>query len=102
MVLLEFSMYPTDKGESVSPYISRILNVIDESGLAYKLTPMGTILEGEWEQVMSVVTTCYKELETDCHRIAVNLKVDYRKGSQSRLSSKIEKLESLLGKALKK
>ena len=102
MVLLEFSLYPTDKGESVSSYVSRILKVIDESGLAYKLTPMGTILEGEWNQVMAVVSACYRELEKDCDRIAVNLKVDYRKGSQSRLNSKIDKLERLLGKELKK
>ncbi|MCK5077041.1 MAG: MTH1187 family thiamine-binding protein [Calditrichia bacterium] len=102
MVLLEFSMYPTDKGESVSPYVSRILNIIDESGIAYKLTPMGTVLEGEWDRVMQVVSACYKELEKDCNRISVNLKVDYRKGSESRLTGKIEKIESLLGKELKK
>ena len=102
MVLLEFSMYPTDKGESVSPYVSRILNIIDESGIAYKLTPMGTVLEGEWDRVMQGVSACYKELEKDCNRISVNLKVDYRKGSESRLDSKIEKIESLLGKELKK
>ena len=65
MVLLEFSMSPFGKGESLSPYVSRILNVIDQSGVRYKLTPMCTILEGQWEEVMEVVTNCYKELEKD-------------------------------------
>jgi len=40
-VLVEFSMFPTDKGESVSAYVSRIIKMIDESGVPYKLTPMG-------------------------------------------------------------
>ena len=41
MVLLEFSMTPSTKEESKSPYVARILDVIDKSGLTYQLTPMG-------------------------------------------------------------
>ena len=51
MVLLEFSMSPMDKGESVSKYVSRSLNIVDESGVDYRLNPMGTVLEGEWDEV---------------------------------------------------
>jgi uncharacterized protein YqgV (UPF0045/DUF77 family) len=43
MVLLEFSMSPFGKGESLSPYVARSLDIIDKSGVAYQLTPMGTI-----------------------------------------------------------
>ncbi|HET9313759.1 MAG TPA: MTH1187 family thiamine-binding protein, partial [Nitrospira sp.] len=63
MVLLEFSMSPLGKGESVSKYVSRSLDIIDKSGVPYQLTPMGTILEGEWEDVMGVVTACFKALQ---------------------------------------
>ena len=54
MVLLEFSMSPLDKGESLSQYVARSLDIIDRSGVPYQLTPMGTILEGEWDDVMAV------------------------------------------------
>lgn len=100
MVLLEFSMSPIDKGESLSPYVSRILKYIDESKVLYKLTPMGTILEGEWDDVMSVVGGCFKLLQEDCRRISVNLKVDYRAGDESRMESKINSIEKLLNKKL--
>ncbi len=102
MVLLEFSMSPFGKGESLSPYVSRILNVVDKSGVSYKLTPMGTILEGEWAEVMEVVTNCYKELEKDCNRISTNIRIDYRKGSASRMQQKIKSIESKLNKDLSK
>ena len=101
MVLAEFSMFPTDKGESVSQYVSQVLKVIDESGLTYQLTPMGTILEGEWSEVMAVITACFEQLQAQCRRISTNLKVDYREGSQSRMHSKIDKLETILQKKLK-
>jgi uncharacterized protein YqgV (UPF0045/DUF77 family) len=48
MILLEFSMSPMDKGESVSEQVSRSLKIIDESGVPYRLNPMGTVLEGEF------------------------------------------------------
>lgn len=102
MVLLEFSMSPTDKGESLSQYVARIVELIDESNVTYRLTPMGTILEGEWDEVFSVVGGCFKLLQTDCNRISVNIKVDYRKGKESRLESKINKVESILGREVKK
>ncbi|MGE5410242.1 MAG: MTH1187 family thiamine-binding protein [Clostridiales bacterium] len=100
MVLLEFSMSPMDKGESLSPYVSRILKYIDESNVSYKLTAMGTILEGQWDEVIAVVTGCFKLLEKDCSRISLNLKVDYRAGDNSRMESKIEKVEKTLNRKL--
>ena len=66
---------------------------IDKSGVPYQLTPMGTILEGEFDAVMAVVAACFKALEPDCSRIGMNLKMDYRAGPESRLKSKIAKVE---------
>ncbi len=102
MVLLEFSMYPTDKGESVSEYVARSIDIIDRSGLPYQLTPMGTIIEGEYDEVMQVVKECFDLMSSDCNRVAVNLKIDYRKGKSGRLSSKIESVEKRLGREIRK
>jgi len=100
MVLMEFSMAPAGQGESVSAYVARILDVIDRSGLPYQLTPMGTIVEGEWDACMALVTACFRELERDCKRVAVNLKVDWRAGPAGRLQSKTAKVEERLGRKL--
>ncbi len=96
MVLAEFAMFPTDKGESVSKYVSQVIDAIDKSGITYQLTPMGTILEGTWDEVFSVITKCFKILEPQADRINTGIKVDYRKGDQSRMKSKINKIQSIL------
>lgn len=70
----------------------------DKSGVPYQLTPMGTLLEGAWEDVMGVVTACFKTLQADCPRIGMNLKVEYRAGPQSRLRRKVAKVEGQLGR----
>ena len=102
MVLLEFSMSPLDKGESLGEYVARSLDIVDKSGLPYQLTPMGTIVEGEWDQVMALVTACYQRMSQDCERISTSIKIDYRAGKSGRLKSKIEAVESRLGRTLSK
>ncbi|MDP6712204.1 MAG: MTH1187 family thiamine-binding protein [Nitrospinaceae bacterium] len=100
MVLLEFSMTPLDKGESVSEYVSRSLEIISQSGVDYRLNPMGTVLEGEWDEVMGVVKQCYEKMSSDCKRITCGIKIDYREGKSSRLESKVASVEKKLGKKL--
>ena len=101
MVLLEFAMNPPDRGDGLSAYVARILDVIDRSGVPYQLTPMGTILEGNFEDVMKVVGDCFRALEPDCERIGMNLKMDYRAGPASRLHSKIASVEGRIGRKLR-
>jgi len=100
MVLLEFSMSPLDKGDSLSHYVARSLDIIDKSGLPYQLTPMGTILEGEWDEVMAVVNACFKRMSADCGRVSTTMRIDYRAGKSGRLKSKIRAIEEKLGRSL--
>lgn len=102
MVLLEFSMSPMDKGESVSEQVSRSLKIIDDSGVPYRLNPMGTVLEGEFDEVMGVVKQCYEVMKADCQRITCGIKIDYRAGKSGRLGSKIASIENKLGKEMRK
>jgi uncharacterized protein (TIGR00106 family) len=101
MVLLEFAMNPPDRGQGLAPYVARILDIIDRSGVPYQLTAMGTILEGSFDDVMKVVGDCFRSLEPDCPRIGMNLKMDYRAGNESRLKSKVEAVEKHVGRKLR-
>jgi uncharacterized protein (TIGR00106 family) len=95
-VIVEFSIFPLDKGESLSPYVARALNKIQESGLPFELNSMGTCVEGEWNEVMALVDQCFQELQKDCGRISLALKADYRKGRSGRLKSKVASVQEKL------
>lgn len=101
MVLLDFSMTPLGKGESVSAYVARCLEIVAASGLDYRLHAMGTTLEGEWDQVFDVVRRCWEALRPDCDRITVSIKVDYRKGPGGRLESKVRHVLERTGQVSK-
>ena len=101
MVLLEFSMSPLNQGESVGQYVARSLEIIDASGLDYRLHAMGTIIEGEIDQVLDVLRKCLEAMAADCDRVTCTAKLDFRRGHSGRLESKVASVEQRLGRKLK-
>jgi uncharacterized protein (TIGR00106 family) len=98
--MVEFSMVPLDTGESLSAAVARSLDIIGHSGVSYRLNPMGTVLEGEYDAVMGVVKECFEAMQQISHRISMTLKMDFREGADSRMDAKIASLEKQLGRAL--
>ncbi|HAF30351.1 MAG TPA: hypothetical protein DCG75_15015 [Bacteroidales bacterium] len=99
-VLLEFAMFPTDKtGDSASESVSKIIDMINKSGISYQLTAMGTIVETETlEEALEIVNRSYQVLEPFSNRVYSTITIDIRKGKSNRLTQKIESIESKIGK----
>ena len=95
-VIVDFSLFPLDKGESLSAYVARSIKIIEESGLPYDFRAMGTSIEGEWDEVMAVVSRCFEAMRRDCRRISLSLKADYRKGPSGRLQRKVASVKEKL------
>ena len=102
MLLAEFSIWPMDKGVSVGPYVARALDIVDRSGLAYKVGPLGTCVEGEYDAVMSVIRQCHEALAADSERVMCTIKMDWRKGKTGRIEGKVASVEASLGRPLKR
>ena len=96
-VLVDFTIYPMDKGDSLSTYVAKALTIIKNSGLSYRLGPMSTSIEGEWVQVMAVVNQCFAELREDCDRVSMMIRVDYRKDRTGRIESKVKSVKEKMG-----
>lgn len=102
MVLVEFSLFPLGKGESVGDYVARCLKIVERSGLEYQCHAMGTTIEGELDEVLDVVKRCVNELTADCDRVECIMKLDYRKGFAGELKSRLARIEKRLGHTLNK
>ncbi len=100
-VMLEFSMYPLGKEESLSKHVSESLKIIAKSNVNYRFGPMSAVLEGEWEEVMKVVDQCYEKMKQNCNRIFCHISIDYREDRLDGLISKIESVAKKLDIKLK-
>lgn len=97
--LLEFSIFPIDKGESVSVYVSCVIDLVKHSGVKYQLTSMGTIIETDsLGEALGIVEKSYEILETQgCNRVYASLKIDVRKGKGDRMKQKVESIQEKFG-----
>ena len=96
-VVTNFAMFPTDKGDSVSHYVTKIIKHIRRSGYTNQLTAMGTLIETETlPEAFDLINEAYKILEVDCERVYVTVTIDIRKGKLGRMESKIRSVEDKL------
>ena len=101
-MLLEFSVVPIGGDVSLSAQVAKALDIIDSSGLSYRLGPMGTAIEGEWDEVMDVVKRCHEELLAASPRVLTKITIDDRPEKEGgRLLAKIRSVEEKLGRKLK-
>ncbi len=101
-MLAEFAVFPVSSGESLSGAVAEILDIIDRSGLPYRLTPMATVVEGEWDEVLELVKQCHLACRSKHRRVSTRIHIDDREGGAGRLEGKIASVEEKLGRELKK
>ncbi len=94
-------MIPLDKGASFSPYVARTLAIVEESGLDYRLNPMGTVVEGEWQELLALLSRCFQALSAESDRISLQVKFDHRKGVTGALDTKIGSVEEKAGRSFR-
>ena len=98
-VLVSFSIFPTDLGESKSEYVSKVLKMIRESGVAYKLTPMVTIIETDTiKEALHIIEKSYAVLEPFSNRVYMSANFDIRKNKVNLMDAKIKSVEDKIGK----
>lgn len=101
-MLVEFSIVPIGVGSSIGDQLAEVLRIVDASGLPYKVNPMGTVIEGEWDEVMKLVKKCHGVIMKTGERAITTISIDDRKGKPKRIDAKVKSIERRIGKALKK
>lgn len=95
---MQFAMFPTDKGASASAWVSRIIEMVKESGLPYQLTSMATLVETDTlEEAHQLVHKAYALLEPDCDRVYCTVTFDIRKNTSGRMHGKVQSIVEKIG-----
>lgn len=99
-MLASFAIVPIGQGEELKEDVAAILEIIDQSGLPYKLGAMQTTVEGEPKQVMDLIMTCHEAMKTRAQRVLTHIAIDDRDGATKRLQGKVSDVETILGRKL--
>jgi len=97
---MNYAMFPTDKGSSVSEFVSKIVQMVSESGFDYKLTAMGTIVETETlEQALEIVNRSYDLLKNESTRVYSTITFDIQTNKPiGRMAGKVKSVEDKIKK----
>ncbi len=101
-MIANFSVVPIGEGNSLSSQVAEVLKIVDESGINYKLHSMGTILEGDWDEILRLIKKCHERTLEDSDRVLTTITIDDRKGKSGRIVGKVQSVERKLGRELKK
>jgi uncharacterized protein (TIGR00106 family) len=93
---MEFSIFPIDKGSGLSEYVAEVIKIVRESRLDYRFGPMGTVVEGEWGQLVMLLEKCHTYMTSVSDRVYMTVKFDTRKGAKNRISGKVKSVEKFL------
>ena len=101
-MLASFAVVPlgTQGGVGVKKLVAEILDIVDRSGLPYKVGAMTTTIEGDAEPVMEVIMHCHRRMLELAPRVLTSITIDDRKGATGRLEGKVKDVEEVLGKKL--
>jgi len=103
------SITPIGESESVSEYVAKAVNVIDNEsklkGFRYELTAMGTILETPnlkdslevIEKAVNEVNNYIKSKQNKEPRLSILIKIDIRQG-ENRIKTKVDNVKNKLNK----
>jgi uncharacterized protein YqgV (UPF0045/DUF77 family) len=76
------------------------MKVIDASDLPYQLTPTGTCIEGDWEEVMDLVHRCHEQARRHSPHVITTVKIEDQEGIDNQLTANVRSVEGIVGKTL--
>ena len=104
-MLAELEIVPIGtKSASLSGLLVEVAKRIDASGLDYRVGPMGTVVEGEWDRIMTLAKQCHQAVLGSSSRVMTTIRIDDRKDKPGagRIVQKVQSLEAAAGRPLKR
>ncbi|MBN2070477.1 MAG: MTH1187 family thiamine-binding protein [Candidatus Krumholzibacteriota bacterium] len=101
-MLASFSIVPVGIGANLGNEVAQIISIIDESGLEYRMGPMETTVEGEFDDLIRLITRCHHHMKGLAPRVLTTIRIDDFDSGQGRLHGKIADVEKILGRQVRK
>ncbi|MDV2686366.1 MTH1187 family thiamine-binding protein [Alkalihalophilus lindianensis] len=79
-----FQVLPNGKDMKTDGVIPKIVEVVQNSGLTYHVGPMETVIEGDIDDVLSVIKTAQQVgIDEGAQEVLTNIKLHYREDGVS-------------------
>jgi uncharacterized protein (TIGR00106 family) len=101
-MLVELSIIPVGTNPHMSAELAKALQLVDASGLPYQLTPSGTCIEGEWDEIMPLIRQCHERVRKSAPHVITMIKIEDDAGERHKLKRNITSVEEKVGHPLER
>ncbi len=96
-IICELVVVTYDIGPNLSPFVTKVIKVINaDTSVEHPLTPMGSVIEGKYDDVMNLVRTIFYKFAEEYERLGITIKIDFRASKQDRIRGKVKSVQDKL------
>ena len=99
MAIIDISVVPVGTGTpSVSPFVAGAVRILqNEPGIKYELTAMNTIIEGDLDQLLTLVKKMHDSaFNSGIQRVVTTLRIDERRDKPLTITGKVDAVKKQL------
>jgi uncharacterized protein (TIGR00106 family) len=94
-MLAELRITPVGARVPFARCIAQLMPLLAEARLQYQVHAMGTTLEGELDEILSVVRRAHETLRKQADRVLIELSIDDRAGAEGEIVRSLEHVKAL-------
>jgi uncharacterized protein (TIGR00106 family) len=101
MALMQINVLPLGTGSaSVGEFVAAIMEAVARAGVACKLTDMGTVIEGEAEELLKIAALMHESpFLKGAKRVVTQISIDDRRDKKVGIGDKVASVNSRLSLA---
>ncbi|MFY0592396.1 thiamine-binding protein [Roseivirga sp.] len=88
---LGIQVVPIATADQGYPIIDKCISLIQKSGIPYTVTPFETVLEGNYQDIMSLVNDIYEKANTLSPETVINIRIHSKQNEDVVAKDKTEK-----------
>ncbi len=96
VVIAEVSIVPLGTQDAgVSKYVAACIKVLEGArDIEYKLTPMGTVMQGKLDRILQVLAQMHEvPFAMGVHRVVTSLRIDDRRDRPQAMNDKVQSVQ---------
>ncbi|MBI4774443.1 MAG: thiamine-binding protein [Deltaproteobacteria bacterium] len=89
-MLFELNIISSGQTSQKKGEIAEAMKMLDGSGFHYLLTPSGACIEGDWEEVMTLIAQCHDHRREPSSHVITKVKVENDRDGRNRLTLNVQ------------
>ena len=92
-MIAEFSIFHINECTPISRNVADIVKLVETSGLSYRLTTSTVCVEGEWEELLSLIRKCHEHVRAETSHVMTTISIEDEEGPLNKLEDLSRSLE---------